>query len=151
VFYVYLWLRENGTPYYVGKGTGHRGFTSTRHSVHRPPSRDHIIIQNFATESEAFEAEKFFIEFYGRVDLGTGCLHNHAEGGLGGSAAANGRYNRTETHRQQLRERMKSGDAAKAGRAGGRRKGCKHSPEEIAIRSSAIRAAWTRRKCAPTG
>jgi len=106
MFYVYLWLRENGAPYYVGKGTGRRGFTSVRHSVHRPKSRANILVQEYETETEAFDAEKFFIDFYGRMDSGTGCLYNHADGGLGGSAAANGRYQRTERHRAILQKNM---------------------------------------------
>ena len=106
MLYVYLWLREDGTPYYVGKGTGRRGFTSVRHSVHRPLNRNRIITQDYDDEKEAFDAERFFIEFYGRLDLGTGCLRNHAEGGLGGSAAQNGRYPRTERHLAIIRTNM---------------------------------------------
>lgn len=137
-----MWLREDGTPYYVGKGTGYRGFTSARHSVHRPPSRDRIIVQEYDTESDAFEAEKFFIEMFGRIDIGTGCLQNHAEGGMGGSASQNGQYVRTEKHIQQLRERQR-GNKMAVGH--GRPKGA-HSSEEIAKRSIGIQAAWDRRR-----
>jgi hypothetical protein len=31
--YVYFWLRSDGTPYYVGKGTGRRGFKQEGHRV----------------------------------------------------------------------------------------------------------------------
>ncbi len=80
VFYTYLWLREDGTPYYVGKGKGNRGFKSKGHR-HPCPPVERIITQNWDTEEEAFEAEKFLILYYGRVDKGTGCLRNLTEGG----------------------------------------------------------------------
>jgi hypothetical protein len=143
VFYAYLWLRYDGTPYYVGKshdGKNSRAFKSVGHHVHRPSEESRIIVQHYDSEDEAFAAEKFLIAFYGRADLGEGCLRNLTDGGEGttgairteqwkqniskgltGKKRTGPQYQRTEEHRRQLRERMKSGDAAKAGRIGGRR------------------------------
>jgi hypothetical protein len=82
-FYVYLWLREDNTPYYVGKGSGNRAYI--RHRVGRCPE-GRVLIRDCFSEKEAFEMEKFLIELYGRKDLGTGCLRNYSSGGIGGSA-----------------------------------------------------------------
>lgn len=81
-FYSYLWLRVDGTPYYAGKGSLRRCFGKFSHRLPRPP-KDRIIIQEFETESDAFFAERFLISFYGRKDLGTGCLRNLTDGGEG--------------------------------------------------------------------
>jgi hypothetical protein len=84
VFYTYLYLRYDGTPYYVGKGHGKRAFKTRRR--HQPPKdRAYILIQEFPSEAAAFEAEKFLIAYYGRKDLGLGCLHNLTDGGQGAS------------------------------------------------------------------
>ena len=81
-FYTYLWLREDGSPYYVGKGTIKRA-----HKKHRaglvPPSSDRIIVQDWPSEELAFEGERLLIAYYGRIDLGTGCLRNMTDGGDG--------------------------------------------------------------------
>jgi general stress protein YciG len=82
-FYTYLWLREDGTPYYVGKGRGRRAFISRAHTVRRPKELSRIIVQEFETEEDAFRAEQFLITYYGRQDLGTGCLRNRTDGGEG--------------------------------------------------------------------
>jgi len=37
------------------------------------------------SEAEAFEVEMFLISYYGRKDLGTGCLRNLTDGGDGAS------------------------------------------------------------------
>jgi len=141
MFYAYIWLRQDGTPYYVGKSQddrNNRAFTSWGHNVPCPEDASRIIVQYYESEAEAFDAERFFIAFYGRADLGLGRLRNLTDGGEGCVGAIRtdewkrkiglgnkGRkpvgYIRTEEHRMQLRERMKSGDAAKAGRIGGMR------------------------------
>jgi hypothetical protein len=79
-FYTYLWCREDGTPYYVGKGKGGRGFTSAAHALRRPKDRARIVFRYWESEAEAFDAERKLIERYGRKDLGTGCLRNLTEG-----------------------------------------------------------------------
>lgn len=81
MFYTYLWLRENGTPYYVGKGSGNRAYTSNGHGVHRPVSIERIVLYPAASEDEAFENEVALIWYYGRKDLGLGCLRNLTGGG----------------------------------------------------------------------
>ena len=85
IFYTYLWLRENGTPYYVGKGTDNRGFISDGHIVHRPEDDSRILIQEWLSEEDAFSAEIFLISCYGRKDIGTGILYNRTDGGEGNS------------------------------------------------------------------
>src|SRR5258708_37388601 len=82
-FYTYLWLREDGTPYYVGKGSGDRAFYKENHKVNPPPSKDYIIIQEHEDSEEALFAEKFLISYYGRKDLHTGILVNLTDGGDG--------------------------------------------------------------------
>ena len=84
-YYTYLWLREDGTPYYVGKGSGKRSHVSEGHGVHRPKESASILVQEFPFEADAFVAEKFLIDYYGRLDLGTGCLRNLTAGGEGAS------------------------------------------------------------------
>jgi hypothetical protein len=82
MFYTYLWLREDGTPYYVGKGTRSRAFTSRGHRVHVPP-KERIVIYPADSEIDAFETETALIWYYGRKDLGKGTLRNLTDGGQG--------------------------------------------------------------------
>lgn len=81
-FYTYLWLRENGIPYYVGKGKEQRAYRRSQHRVKCPP-RERILVEYHASEQDAFAAEIFLIAYYGRIDLGTGCLRNLTDGGDG--------------------------------------------------------------------
>ena len=81
IFYTYLWLREDGTPYYVGKGSGDRAFVKRHHRLSPPKDRTLILVQEFPDEDSSFAAEIFLVGFYGREDLGTGCLLNLTNGG----------------------------------------------------------------------
>jgi len=79
-FYAYLWLREDRTPYYAGKGCGRRAYKRDDHRV-RPPSLDRIIVFPRPNEADAFKLEIALIRFFGRKDIGTGCLRNMTDGG----------------------------------------------------------------------
>lgn len=81
MFYTYLWLREDGTPYYVGKGKGNRAYRKHRNGSAPPLGR--IIFYIAKDELDALETEAILIWYYGRKDLGTGCLINFTNGGDG--------------------------------------------------------------------
>jgi NUMOD3 motif len=80
-FYTYMWLREDGTPYYVGKGRGKRAYRNGC------PDCARIVVQEWPDEFTAFEEEKRLIAQYGRKDLGTGILINLTDGGEGPSGS----------------------------------------------------------------
>ena len=83
-YYVYLYLREDDTPYYVGKGKENRAFEKWGRKTKTPTDKTKIIFysQNL-TEDEAFTIEKELIAQYGRKDNGTGILRNLTDGGDG--------------------------------------------------------------------
>lgn len=79
-FYVYYYLRDNGTPYYVGKGMGRR--IDRLHTCPLPPPERRVKVKENMTEEESFELEKVLIRFWGRK-LDGGILVNHTLGGEG--------------------------------------------------------------------
>jgi hypothetical protein len=84
-FYTYAYLREDGTPYYVGKGTGRRCF-QPHGKTPVPEDRSKILLlkQNL-TEEEAFEHEIYMISILGRKTVNGGLLINFTDGGEGHS------------------------------------------------------------------
>jgi hypothetical protein len=85
-FYTYAYLREDRTPYYIGKGKSNRAYCRSKKCIKPPKDKLRILIlkQNL-TEEEAFGHEKYMIAVFGRKDLGTGILHNKTDGGEGSS------------------------------------------------------------------
>jgi DNA-binding XRE family transcriptional regulator len=84
-FYVYAYLRDNGSPYYIGKGSGNRAWKkSKKHNVKVPSNLKYItILENNLTEIGALALERRYIRWYGRKNNGTGILINLTNGGEG--------------------------------------------------------------------
>jgi hypothetical protein len=86
-YYTYAYLREDKTPYYIGKGRGRR-ISSTARKIKPPKDKSRIIfLKKNLTEAEAFKHEVYMIAIFGRKDLGTGILRNLTNGGDGSSGA----------------------------------------------------------------
>ena len=83
LYYVYSYLREDGTPYYIGKGKGDR--IHKKHGrVKLPPKERRVFLTKDVSEKEALEKEIELIHLHGRkgVEEG-GILLNIAPGGEG--------------------------------------------------------------------
>jgi len=100
MYYVYSYLREDHSPYYIGKGSGKRAYTKGPKEVKPPRDKSRVrILKEDLTEEEAFLLEKLYILMFGRIDLGTGILRNRSDGGDGASGAL-----RSPEFREKLRQ-----------------------------------------------
>jgi hypothetical protein len=86
MYYTYAYLREDKTPYYIGKGKGKRIYNKMNGDIRPPKDKSRIIfLKKNLTEEEAFKHEIYMIDVFGRKDLGTGILRNRTNGGEGAS------------------------------------------------------------------
>jgi len=104
-YYVYAYLRKDGTPYYIGKGKDDRAWEQHRinnKGVHTPEKSYIIILESNLTEVGALALERRMIRWYGRKDLGTGILHNRTDGGEGTAGIVF-----TEDHKSKISNALK--------------------------------------------
>ena len=88
-YYTYAYLREDKTPFYIGKGKGRRAYRPHLRNGKvwlNPADHEILILKTDLSEQEAENHERYLIFLYGRKDLGTGILHNLTSGGEGTSA-----------------------------------------------------------------
>lgn len=84
-FVVYAYVREDGTPFYIGKGRPSRPFISGGRPCGTPPKERIILLHENLEEDKAFSLETEYILKYGRKDIDpeNGLLYNKTNGGEG--------------------------------------------------------------------
>jgi len=101
-FVVYAYMREDGTPYYIGKGRPKRPYHRGGRPCKQPSDENRIVIlHENIDEQTAFRIEMELIAKYKRKDLypEEGLLCNKSDGGEGITG-----YRHTSETKQKMRE-----------------------------------------------
>lgn len=144
-YYVYAYIRLDGTPYYIGKGKDKRAY-SKRHSVWVPTreSGQIVFLERNLTEVGAFAIERRLIRWWGKKHEG-GLLYNKADGGDGSPG-----YGVSRPHTEESKQKMSKAKMGKSyprlteanRRAGEKRRGIS-LPQETKDKLKIARSKWT--------
>jgi hypothetical protein len=121
-FYVYAYLRKDGTPWYIGKGTGNRAYEP--HHFQIPKDKNKIVfLETRLSNIGASAIERRLIRWWGKKIDGTGILMNQSDGGEFGGGVKGRKC--SEEHKQKV-------SLSKKGKVSGNHIGSKRSPETCA-------------------
>ena len=89
MYYTYAYLREDKTPYYIGRGKHHSGYKyhrmTQKHTCGIPPQERRLILKDNLSKEQAIKHEEYMIDLFGLVWDETGVLRNHVRDSRGGS------------------------------------------------------------------
>ena len=110
MYYVYLWVREDRTPYYVGKGKEYRAYVMHiwgKRWISPPPKDRIVIVKYFDNEEESYIYEELLISTYKRKSEG-GILINRSIGGRNKSSLIRSQTEKQKRRNESLKKYQKS-------------------------------------------